>query len=73
MTITKSATKAQLVAHIASLEYDIVARGKQLEQLRLELSIAKAPRATPQATSDFKARCAAARDMAVRTKCVVKL
>lgn len=73
MTITKSATKAQLFAHIASLDADLIARGKQLGQLRLELSIARAPRATPAATSDFKARCAAAREMAMRSKCVVKL
>jgi hypothetical protein len=73
MNITKSATKAQLFAHIATLENDIIVRGKQLEQLRLELSIARAPRATPAATSDFKARCAAAREMAMRSKCVVRL
>lgn len=73
MNITKSATKAQLFAHITTLENDIIVRGKQLEALRLELSIARAPRATPAATSDFKTRCAAAREIAMRTKCVVKL
>lgn len=73
MNITKSATKAQLFTHIASLDAELVARGRQLEQLRLELSIARAPRASHAATSDFKVRCAAARDIAMRTKCVVKL
>lgn len=73
MNITKSATKAQLTAHIATLENEVIVRGLQLEALRLELSIARAPKATPQATSDFKARCAAARALAMAGKCVVKL
>lgn len=69
----KAATKAQLFEHIEALESMIRTQGRGLEALRLELSIARAPRATPAATSDFKARCAAARDIAMRTKCVVKL
>lgn len=71
--LVKAATKVQLLKHIEAQDSMIRAQGRDLEALRLQLSVARAPRATPQATSDFKARCAAAREMAMRSKCVVKL
>lgn len=73
MNITQATTKAQLFKHIETQDSMIRALGRDLEGMRLEMSIVRAARATPAATSDFKARCAAARDLALRTKCVVKL
>lgn len=50
MSALKSMTKAQLLAHIDGQDAKLVEQGRQLEALRLQLSVAKAH--TPTAKID---------------------
>lgn len=73
MPITSKSTKAQLLSHIACLEAEVLARGRDVAALREQLAMAKpvayqaprAPRALPQ-------HFAAARAMAIATGRSVK-
>ena len=72
MNITARSTKAQLRAHIEKQDNMLRAQGRELEALRLQVSIAKV-RVPTQTSLDFKARCESARALAMRTHRPVKV
>lgn len=80
-TINSRSTKAQLLAHIADLDAQLLAAGRTALELRTQLSIAKAsapaPRAPrvvePRAPRQLPPHFAAAREAAMRMGVSVKV
>ena len=69
--ITSKSTKAELYAEVQRLEAEVIARGRQIDELRTRLSIATrnerpAPRQLPLHFQQ-------ARELAVKAGCVVKV
>ena len=54
--VTKSNTKAELLAHVAVLEAELITAGRTAEALRAELSVAKHVAATAPKTAIKVAR-----------------